>query len=197
MTLCLMILNRNIEQLLSDDWILNIDGPGIVVSVGDTGKKEEKKTVETLIWKRNLEIIFFYPRRTRSNCRILVEQASARKKVWDTHKAGASQRIENVPKSDAVVKSHKNKRSNTMATNPQSWSSCKNIFSKERKARERRLWELLHLQLFYVLCWKKNISQARKGGIQVLSFHPQQLAYCKLLNTLPPRKSFAQHNNSN
>lgn len=65
-----------------------------------------------------------------------------------TYKAGASQRIENVPKSDAVVKSHKNKRSNTMATNPQSWSSCKNIFLKGKNSFR----ELLHLQLISLFC---------------------------------------------
>lgn len=38
-----------------------------------------------------------------------------RKLLEDTYRAGASQRIENVPKSEIDVKSHKNKRSNTIA----------------------------------------------------------------------------------
>lgn len=41
----------------------------------------------------------------------------------DTYSAGASHRIIKVPSSDAIVNNHKNKRSNTSATKPQSASS--------------------------------------------------------------------------
>lgn len=41
-----------------------------------------------------------------------------------SYSEGASHRIANVPNNDASVNNHKNKRSNTIATNPQSWSSC-------------------------------------------------------------------------
>lgn len=53
-----------------------------------------------------------------------------------TYNDGASHRIKNVPRSDAIVKRYKNKRSNTRATKPQSASSYthnrmyKNIIEK-------------------------------------------------------------------
>lgn len=40
-----------------------------------------------------------------------------------SYNAGASQSIANVPTIEAIVKIHRNNRSKTMATNPQSWSS--------------------------------------------------------------------------
>lgn len=42
-----------------------------------------------------------------------------------SYRDGASHKITNVPRTEAVINSHKNNRSNTIATNPQSWSSYK------------------------------------------------------------------------
>lgn len=88
---------------------------------------------------------------------INLESSPLGRNVVNTHKAGASHRIENVPKSDAAVKSQRNSRSRTIATKPQSWSSWKIIFMVKNYSRE-----ILHLKaatFVLFLCWKRDISQ--------------------------------------
>lgn len=54
--------------------------------------------------------------RKRKHCQKIVYMEI----IVKTHKAGASNRIAMVPTSEAIEKIHRNRRSKTIATNPQS-----------------------------------------------------------------------------